>query len=342
MTQRSWSLTTVGLLVMVATLAAVADPPQPVERPDRPGQDHRRPHNPMKYMKMLESFEKEIVRALDLDEDLANEIADLFDEHLAATREEMDTLQQRRRESAEEIRLLVRSLRDAQASGDQEGAARIREEIVELRRQQLGTAHNHDELFQAVRELLDKKQLETFNEYAKRFEARLSGPDQGNAGILRLRRALDMLDLSKEQHARTREIVSKAMREIRSVRSDPEKTKELETSLHAAIIEELDEDQTAQFEESLAELAKEGKRPRKSEVSDRDARPTRPDRDRASDSDRPEEAAEPDEAEESEVEVDEAADEEEEAEAEGADDAPDSDADADEDIEVEEVEEVED
>ena len=297
MLRDTWSVILAAVLVVTTAGAVVADPPERVDGADRPVREQPAGHSPVRYLRMLDSFKKEIVGALDLDEELAGEVSELFDEHAAGIREGMEDLRQQRRDNAERIRELVRELREAQANEDPERADELRQEIVALRQRPAGATPDHEELFDSVRELLDEEQIETFDEYARRFDERLSGPEEDAAGSIRhLRRALDVVELSAEQRAQTRDLLSATMREVRSARHDAERVKELESAARDDIIELLDDEQAEKFQEALLKLAREEGKSPKREKRDRGSRPAKPERGQADDSDADGHAEEADES----------------------------------------------
>jgi hypothetical protein len=203
-------------------------------------------------IKVLDGFYADLVKALELDEEFADELAFVFDEHTDAMRAQEASAEEARRDNAMAMRDLVKEMREAHNQGDRERVAELRQEIMELRRKGNAPDDAYLKLFEDIRQMLDEEQLPIFEKLAAEFTARL-GQD-GRSDVRLMQRAVSMIELSEEQKERVREIFMQARRDAREAGDSPEDREKLTASIKRMIIEELDEEQIAEFNQKLEEL----------------------------------------------------------------------------------------
>jgi hypothetical protein len=222
-----------------------------------PDREEARRVSSREMARMLDDFYDELIKALNADEEFAEELSALFDEHIEEMREQEAAYEKSRREHADAMRALVREMREAHEQGDRERAAELRKEISELRRKGAVANDAHLKLFDEIRGMLDEEQIPVFDKLAAEFNERLNQGEDGRSAVRLLHRAVGMLELSDEQKERIRNIFLQARRDAREAEDSQEGRERLAESIKKMIVEELDEDQVAEFNRKLEELAKE-------------------------------------------------------------------------------------
>lgn len=255
-----------GLCVLLLTLNAQAQVETEGEAPDKPivpaeiadaagVKPASKPSpNRARQISMLKQFEAEITRALEMDEDQATEVSEIFQEFIEDLSAEADDRREDRRENAELIRELVDEMRDAQKDRDMERVREIREEIAELRSEH-GSADESfdpDELFEILREVMSEDQIETFDPLADRFKKSLEGPKKEEKSKLRLyQKAVNAINLPEDQLATIRRIFVDFAKENRGEKGVSE---DADAELYNSILDELDEDQAREFTQKVEEF----------------------------------------------------------------------------------------
>ena len=252
-----------------------------MERADRSDRADRVDDTQQRQIEAVERLEDDVFEQLDLDDDQAYEIEDLFNEFIDQHEGSPDDRREDARERAEEIRDLVQDLREAQRSGDQDRAAELRRELADMRRGSAATG-GVDQLLSKVRELLYEDQLADYDRIVQRFRESLrETPDRGDAGIRRIQRAIRMINVTPEQRETLRDIVVESLKEIREERVSGKDLAELETQLHDDVVAELDPEQVDAFEDAIKQLERAEAAGQNAPRETRRERPTRrPDVDR--------------------------------------------------------------
>ncbi|NOX58391.1 MAG: HAD-IG family 5'-nucleotidase [Planctomycetes bacterium] len=215
--------------------------------------------NLAKDIRLIKQFEVEISRALELDEESAEEVSEVFREYIGELAADTESDREAKRERTGAIRELVDEMRDAQKDRDTERVQELREEISELRgtRDDQAEPRDHEALYEEIRELLNEEQLGIFDPLADRFTKRLNGSRSAARSKLRLyRSATNALDLSGDQRANVRRLFVEASKEQRAAKAKGVSTEESDAILFDALLDELDEDQVKDFTRKVADLEK--------------------------------------------------------------------------------------
>lgn len=232
--------------------------------------------DPSRYLQLLEKFQRDLVSAIEPEDELKEELGAVFDDYLGEVRDQVAESRDRRRERADNVRELMRKMKEAQADGDTDRARELREEVTSLR-QRDGAAHYvHTELFAELRETIGESDQEKLDALVTEFESHLSQSPQRRPNRINLmERVVTTLQLSDEQRDVVREILDDAKREAAQL--GEEERDELASSVQHAIIDELDEEQADAFSKRLDEMIE-----RESRLSGRDGggRGMRPARER--------------------------------------------------------------
>ncbi|MEZ6085401.1 MAG: hypothetical protein R3E58_16020 [Phycisphaerae bacterium] len=254
-----------GLCVLLLTLNAQAQVETEGEAPDKPivpaeiadaagVKPASKPSpNRARQISMLKQFEAEITRALEMDEDQATEVSEIFQEFIEDLSAEADDRREDRRENAELIRELVDEMRDAQKDRDMERVREIREEIAELRSEH-GSADESfdpDELFEILREVMSEDQIETFDPLADRFKKSLEGPKKEENPSFASTKSRQCHQPSEDQLATIRRIFVDFAKENRGEKGVSE---DADAELYNSILDELDEDQAREFTQKVEEF----------------------------------------------------------------------------------------
>ncbi|GJM24993.1 MAG: hypothetical protein DHS20C16_14080 [Phycisphaerae bacterium] len=272
--------------VLLLTFTAQAQVETEVETPDKPivpadvaeaaglKSTAKPSPNRARQIGMLKQFENEITRSLEMDEDQATEISEVFRDYIDGLSEEVDDRREARRENAEIIRELVDEMREAQKDRDMERVTELREEIGELRAEYADAEEplNPDEFFDELRELMSEDQIETFDPLADRFKKRIAGPNtKAQKSKLKLyKKAAHSINLPEDQMAAVREIFVDFAKESRGAKGAA--VAEADEELLEMILDELDEDQAREFIQKVDNLEKMQNRGRGDRRSERKRR----------------------------------------------------------------------
>ncbi len=211
--------------------------------------------NRARQIGMIKQFENEITRVLEMDEDQATEVNEIFKDFIEGLSEEAEDRREARRENAEIIRELVDEMREAQRERDMETVREIREEISELRGEHARGKESieTEDFFEQIREVLTEDQIENFDPLADRLSKRLAGPQKPAQSKIRVfQKATNSMNLPADQLATIRQLLAEFSRENRNVRG-PE-AEEAEAELFESILEELDDDQASEFVQKVDEF----------------------------------------------------------------------------------------
>lgn len=145
-------------------------------------------------------------------------------------------------------------LREARRNGD-------RDRVMELM-ERMGQGETRDEITRATRRFhqevaqeLDPDQQQQFRDIVRRLYKRQEDPMEAARnrmrGIRIIRRALDELKLSEEQTEAVRDVFRESMPSFGEHGRDPERMVKIQEELKAKVLDILDDEQKAQFEERL-------------------------------------------------------------------------------------------
>lgn len=210
--------------------------------------------NRARQINMLKQFESELTRTLEMGEEQATEVSEIFEEFIEDLNAEVDDRREVQRENAEMIRELVDEMREAQQDRDMERVREIREEISALRSEHASADESFDpeELFEILREVLTEDQIEKFDPLADRFKKRLEGPKKQEKSKLRIyQKAVNAINLPEDQLSDIRRIFVDFAKVNRGAKSA---TAEADAELYDLIIDELDEDQAREFAQKVEEM----------------------------------------------------------------------------------------
>lgn len=194
---------------------------------------------------------KRVRAELDLRDEQAVRINDLFEAHFETLTELIKDREHHRRENAARIEELREELSRAQREEDRDAVGQIRGELRELLGADSGTLELDREFHAAMREELDEEQAEKYRELVRRVMS------ADRAGLNKLReiqvmnRALREVDLPPQQ----RRAAMKHLRGLKEILTEArdqgdEAVAQAIDDLREAILGELDEAQIAQFEEA--------------------------------------------------------------------------------------------
>ncbi|MCP4251201.1 MAG: hypothetical protein GY778_29545 [bacterium] len=225
-----------------------ADAPKTPGAPASPRSDQPERRDELSRAKQL----LKLVRAeLDLRDEQAVRVNDLFEEHFEALAELIKNRERHRRENAARMEELREELTRAQREGDREAIQEIRGELRELMGANSATRELHREFNAAVLEELDEEQAEKYRELVQRVMSTSSIGMNKLREIQVMNRALRELDLPPQQ----RRAAMKHLRGLRDIlagarEAGDDAVTQAVDELREAILGELDEEQIAQFEEA--------------------------------------------------------------------------------------------
>jgi Spy/CpxP family protein refolding chaperone len=184
---RLLALATVGVAAFAPPAAAQTPArPQPLQPPSRAA--------PQLYERFFES----LVRELNLSADQQTQVRQILDTHQQA-------LANWRKEQAKDFRTLRQEYDQARQANDQAALAALRKEIAQAVKQRMLL---EEEMLGQIRQALSDAQKPAFEDF-------ISGFGQVVSDALRVQAALWSLDLSKQQKAQVRDLLTEA--EVASV-----------------------------------------------------------------------------------------------------------------------------
>lgn len=234
----------------------------PSDRPERRRErdrdrmrDAQRLNDPKFVIERMEKLHEAIFERLELNDDQADEIDELFEQQYKTLEELQNAKPEEETEevSEEEMRELVEKMRAARESGDDAQVDAIRSQIMERSRtRRQGAMETTRAFLRNVSRRLEGEQVTQFQELVKDAGLELPGPPGGNDVRALMRAAMrpDM-GLSDDQRQSIREIIRDAMRDFRGgPMPEDEQAKQFE-DVKKQIMEELDADQQKKLEERL-------------------------------------------------------------------------------------------
>jgi hypothetical protein len=217
--------------------------------------------------KRLMKLHKEMLKEIELRDEQAGAINDLFEEHLKALRERAKEAGSEGEDDSDGRRELQEQYLEARRAQDRERMKELMAELRGLRGAAPGGSRIHTEFRKAVVAELDEEQAKQFNKLFRKIM--MPGTQMREAmGELRvLQRAVHSLDLSEEQRQAVRRHLAGMGEALGLARAgDTDAAKRAITDIREAIIGELDEGQAGRLEEAEAEVREEMDR-RRSERS---------------------------------------------------------------------------
>lgn len=227
-------------------------------RPERPEGRDKKTRGPKTYN--LDRLERQMKKDLDLDEEQAEEIEQLFEERREAYVQELAEQKDRMREQREKMGELLERAREARRSGDQEVEREISDEIRALH-EAVRVEQVNEEFLQQLEEQLYENQIEPFRKMAAQGRP---GSDLIEAARQRpglLRRYVLRLNLEDDTRQELQELYEEILEEMRSGDLSHQERQEQASEFYEQVMELLSEEEKARLMKHLGRDAKRSRRP---------------------------------------------------------------------------------
>jgi hypothetical protein len=232
--------------------------------------DHRAPGRPEGKVrrarddtKLVMKLHKEMLKEIELRDEQAEAINDLFEKHLEALRERAKEAGSKGDAESDRQQELQEQLAEARRAQDREKMQQVIAELRELRGAAPGGSGIHDDFRDAVLKELDEEQAGKFKELFRKIMMPGTQMRSAMRDLRVLQQAVHALDLSDEQTQAVRKHLAGMGEALGLAREgDTEGAERAIAQIREAVIGELDEEQAGRLEEAEAEAREEMERRR--------------------------------------------------------------------------------